>query len=216
MPHGDHSHEEVWGESWTGVRGWLKGWYFSGGLPRRLHERFRIGNPRPRFFEIADLKGEETALDAGCGPGFYSLEVAKRLTTGKVICVDPSHHMRERTSRRAARKKLDHRVDVRNGDLENLPVDDHVVDVGFSVAVWHHVEDQSAGAREMFRVIKPGGKLITLEWTPAADRFAKDKHEHGEGRFDPAELVSQLENAGFTNMRRESIKSWELIYGDRP
>jgi ubiquinone/menaquinone biosynthesis C-methylase UbiE len=107
--------------------------------------------------QFAGIKAGDTVLDLGSGAG-NDCFVARHETgeTGKVIGVDFTPAMIEKA--RSNAEKLGYtNVEFREGDIENLPVDEACVDVIVSNCVLNLVPDKEKAFAEMFRVLKPGG-----------------------------------------------------------
>jgi arsenite methyltransferase len=113
------------------------------------------GNP----FALGRLRPGEVVLDIGCGAGFDTLLAAHQVgPTGRVIAVDMTAAMREKTQTGAAAVGLTN-VEVRHGYAEDLPVEDASIDVVISNGVINLCPDKLAVMREVFRVLKPGGRF---------------------------------------------------------
>ncbi|MEX2253662.1 MAG: methyltransferase domain-containing protein [Thermoleophilaceae bacterium] len=105
--------------------------------------------------ERLPLEGDETVLDAGCGSGRVTKLLLERLPRGHVIAVDSAPSMVEE-----ARAALDdERVEVFAADLTELKLDEPV-DVVFSTAVFHWVEDHDLLFRRLHAALRPGGLLV--------------------------------------------------------
>lgn len=102
----------------------------------------------------ANLRGDETLLDAGCGTGRVTLKLLEALPRGRVIAVDGSVSMIER-----ARAVLGDRAEVFQSDLENLTVE-QPVDVVFSSAVFHWIGDHERLFARLHGALRPGGRLV--------------------------------------------------------
>lgn len=100
------------------------------------------------------LRGDEILLDAGCGSGRVTREIAARLPHGRVIAVDASPDMVEK-----ARQVLGPATDVRHADLLELEVE-RVVDAVFSNAVFHWIRDHDKLFANLRRALKAGGRLV--------------------------------------------------------
>jgi trans-aconitate 2-methyltransferase len=104
--------------------------------------------------ERVRLRGEETVLDAGCGSGRVTAELAKRLPQGRVIAVDGSAAMVEK-----ARERLGDAAEYVVSDLLELEVAEPV-DLVFSTATLHWIADHDALFRRLRSALKSGGRLV--------------------------------------------------------
>jgi len=98
------------------------------------------------------------ALDVGCGPGALTAQLAALLGAQNVSAVDPS------PSFVAACRARNPDVDVRDAPAEVLPFDDGTFDHVLSQLVLNFMTDAPAGASEMARVARPGGRLTSTVW----------------------------------------------------
>jgi trans-aconitate 2-methyltransferase len=101
-----------------------------------------------------DLSGEETALDAGCGSGRVTAELAKRLPRGRLIAVDGSAAMIAK-----ARERLGDGATYVVADLSALNVE-HPVDLIFSTATFHWILDHELLFERLVAALVPGGRLV--------------------------------------------------------
>jgi trans-aconitate 2-methyltransferase len=104
--------------------------------------------------ERLELRGDEVAVDAGCGSGRVTAELAKRLPQGHVIAVDGSEAMVEK-----ARERLGEDAGYRVADLVELELEEPV-DLVFSTATFHWIGDHDRLFRQLRAVLKPGGRLV--------------------------------------------------------
>ncbi len=128
-------------------------------------------NPEEIIDSLA-LTGSEQVLELGPGPGFFSVEIARRLSSGHLELFDVQAEMLEK-----ARRKLDsagyRNVGFHTGEAsEEFPFQDGSFDVAFLAAVLGEVPDKSACVRSVARVLKPGGLLVFLEMFPDPDRLS--------------------------------------------
>jgi len=113
------------------------------------------GNP----LSIADLKPGETVLDLGSGAGFDAFLAAKSVgKRGRVIGVDMTREMIKKAKKNADKMGVGN-VEFRLGEIEELPVPDNSVDVVLSNCVINLSPDKRAVFGELFRVLKPGGRI---------------------------------------------------------
>jgi SAM-dependent methyltransferase len=125
-------------------------------LPTTTVDSFAgTGNP----FHFGDLAPGEVVVDVGCGAGFDTLIAARQVgPRGRVIAVDMTDAMRQRAADGAVALGLTN-VEVREGYAEQLPVADAIADVVISNGVVNLCPDKPAVFREMFRVLRPGGRI---------------------------------------------------------
>jgi SAM-dependent methyltransferase len=125
-------------------------------LPTSATESFaRVGNP----LVLGELRAGDTVLDLGCGAGFDSSLAARRVGPGgKVIAVDFATEMIEKARRNAAALGVTN-AEFRQGEADAVPVEDGSVDVVISNGVFNLCLDKPKVLGEMFRVLRPGGRL---------------------------------------------------------
>jgi len=113
------------------------------------------GNP----FSMGELGSGETVLDIGCGAGFDSLIAARQVgSTGLVISVDMTPAMLGKAAA-GAREAGIANIEFRNGFAEALPVENASIDVVISNGVINLCPDKMAVMQEVYRVLKPGGRI---------------------------------------------------------
>jgi SAM-dependent methyltransferase len=125
-------------------------------LPAGIVDSFAgTGNP----FSMGDLRPGEVVLDIGCGAGFDTLIAARQVgSSGRVISVDMTRAMLEKAQAGARSAALTN-IDFREGYAEALPVEDSTVDVVISNGVINLCPDKMATMQEIYRVLKPGGRI---------------------------------------------------------
>ena len=168
---------------------------------------FTAGSGDP--ISLAKLQPGETVLDLGSGGGLDCFLAAKQVgANGRVIGVDMTVEMLARARSSAERLQI-RNVEFREGFLESMPVDDSSVDVIISNCVINLSPDKPQVFREMFRVLKPGGRIAVSDMVlnralSEADRKDKEKWcGCTSGALQVQEYVDELSKAGFTNIRVE-------------
>ncbi len=111
-----------------------------------------------KVLDRLELRGDETVLDAGCGTGRVTAELARRLPKGHVIASDVSENMLT-GAREHLQPQFNGRVSYLQSDMADLPLDKEV-DVVFSTAAFHWVKDHDALFRSLYRVLRPGGRVV--------------------------------------------------------
>jgi ubiquinone/menaquinone biosynthesis C-methylase UbiE len=129
-------------------------------------------NPLRRWLESpAALLGPHvrpgmTVLEPGCGMGFFSLELARRVgPTGRLVCVDLQPRMIAGLERRVRRAGLSGRLEAIAGTLDDERLDAHRENVDFAAAIHmvHEVPDPARFLGRLAELARPGGRLLLME-----------------------------------------------------
>jgi ubiquinone/menaquinone biosynthesis C-methylase UbiE len=124
-----------------------------------------------RIIDSLRLTGSEHVLELGPGPGFFSVEIARRLAYGRLDLFDIQPEMLAKAKRRLERSGF-HDVGFTSGEAsEGFPFPDNSFDVAFLAAVIGEVPDQPTCICSLSRVLKPGGRLVFVEMFPDPDRL---------------------------------------------
>jgi demethylmenaquinone methyltransferase/2-methoxy-6-polyprenyl-1,4-benzoquinol methylase len=182
--------------------------------------------------EVLDSQPQRL-LDVATGTADLAL-MAARKGVPQVIGVDIADQMLEVGRRKVSKADLDRRVELLNGDAEKLPFSDRQFDVATVAFGVRNFEDLAAGLRQIHRVLRPGGKLIVLEFSrprvfPVKQLYAFYNRfilpavgslvsgDSGAYTYLPEsiavfpegdEFLNWMEEAGFTQR-----KAWRLTFG---
>jgi trans-aconitate 2-methyltransferase len=161
--------------------------------------------------ERLELRGDEAVLDAGCGSGRVTEELARRLPNGSILAVDASEAMITK-----ARERLGEGASYLVADLAELEIE-KPVDLVFSTATFHWVLDHERLFRHLRAALAPGGRLVAQcgglgnvaehagaiaavatrpEYVPYFEEMILMWNFAG-----PEETESRLRDAGFTEAR---------------
>ena len=177
-------------------------------LERNYHRRDMVRRRRYARAALAAQAGERI-LDVGCGPGFYVRELLDEVgPSGSLVAVDASPDMLE-----LARRRCDgfENVTFHEGNAVALPVDDNDFDAALCVQVMEYVPDPSVALAEMFRVLRPGGRVLVWDidwatvWWHSEDpdrmrRVLSAWDEHLVHPSLPRRLGPYLRGAGFVDV----------------
>lgn len=144
--------------------------------PGRIVRRLQVG-PADRVLEV------------GAGPGWFSPAVARAIPRGRLTLFDLQRDMLDMAAERLRARGIDN-FELAEGDAARLPFPDAAFDTAFLVTVLAEVADRGACMRELWRVLKPGGRLSISE----------QLGDPGHVRFD--ELGALAAGAGFEVERR--------------
>ncbi len=129
-------------------------------LPESALESFcGVGNP----FSLGEIRGGESVLDIGCGGGVDTM-IAAAMTgpTGRLVGIDMSSEMLEKARQNLSLTNL-RNVIFQESPAEDLPFPDKDFDVVISSGVFNLIPDKRKTLREVFRVMKPGGRLMMAD-----------------------------------------------------
>ena len=173
------------------------------GLPEGANLGLSCGNPQA----VAALVEGQTVLDLGSGAGFDALIAARKVgPDGRVIGVDMTDAMLAKARANADRAGLAH-VEFRKGDIEALPVEDDSVDVALSNCVLNLAADKDRAFAEVYRVLKPGGRLAVSDMAWEVEPLAEVREDLEAivgcigGALVLDDYVARLERAGFLEVR---------------
>jgi arsenite methyltransferase len=116
------------------------------------------------LIELCHIREGKYVLDVGCGVGVTPCYIAKKCGC-RVVGVDISERMVQRSRERAERENLADRVEFRVADAQDLPFEDALFDAVFTESVTSFPEDKQKAVDEYVRVTKPGGYVGLNEST---------------------------------------------------
>jgi ArsR family transcriptional regulator len=155
-----------------------------------------FGDRSPLVGMLAVADPAWVVADLGCGTGALSATLAPFVRT--VIAVDASAAMLA-----AARRRLDGaaNVDVRQGELEALPIECGSVDTVVMSLVLHYIAEPTTALGEAARVLRPGGRLIIVDMMPHDHDEYRQQMGHVWQGFSAEQMNDWLSGAGFTSAR---------------
>ncbi len=136
--------------------------FLSAGIDRRWRKK-AIG-------ELFELK-PKTVLDVATGTADMPIMLIRQLSPDKVIGIDISENMLDIGRKKITKLGLNERINLQTGDAENIFFSNasfFAVTVAFGVRNFQNLEK---GLSEMYRILKPGGKLVILEFSKPTKRY---------------------------------------------
>ena len=154
----------------------------------------------------AGLKPEHRVVDAGCGVGGTAISVVRTYQC-KVTGVNLSEVQLEKATRKATEAGLNHLLDFKQADCSKaLPFADSSIDAVINIESACHYADRRQFLHEVFRILKPGGRLAATDWMARDGLTAEQYDDHiapvckSWALFSlesPATYAEKLPQAGF-------------------
>ena len=130
---------------------------------------FALDNPIRRIIHDPQkilggyIEPGQTVLDLGCGPGTFSIAMAKMVgESGKVIAIDVQEEMLQILRKKAAQRGLESRIVTHKSDPDRIGISEKV-DFALAFYMVHEVPNAEAFLKEVASVLKPKGKLLIVE-----------------------------------------------------
>lgn len=123
-----------------------------------IYDRLITGKIDKILLDILIQSKSKNVLEIGAGTGRTAQDVLKYCDN--VWLLDPSEKMLKK-----ARQKLKD-VTITHGFVEKLPYKEKMFDLVYAIDSLHHWDDQIKGIEEIYRVLKPGGKFVLIDFDP--------------------------------------------------
>ena len=182
-------------------------------FPERL--AFLLNNPLRRhlsppekLISKLEIGPEDVMVDFGCGPGYFTVPLAR--ITRKTFGVDVSSSMLERAAAYAKKKRVDIGLIQSDGTRIDLP--DGSVDGILLVHVFHEVESRAKVLDEFLRILRPARRLLIVEKTHGGRMLGN----LGPPIINESEIIDEISRAGFTTVRTVPSGNDSIIIGKKP
>jgi ubiquinone/menaquinone biosynthesis C-methylase UbiE len=174
-----------------------------------LNNRVRRSlEPPDRLISKLGLRASDVVLDFGCGPGFYTIPMAK--IVARTIAVDISPRMLARTDSNARKNGVT--VELLTTDGTEIRLGDESVDLILLNHVFHEVIDRRKVLSEFLRILKRSGRLTVVERT----RGGLFSGKLGPPVIDQTEVTQDLERAGFSLAETIAYRNDSIVVGKKP
>jgi demethylmenaquinone methyltransferase/2-methoxy-6-polyprenyl-1,4-benzoquinol methylase len=120
---------------------------------------------RRKAIKLLKTSAPKTILDVASGTGDLALEAARILKPEKIIGIDISEGMLAVGRQKIAKKNLSEIIQLQTGDSENIDFPEHKFDAVTAAFGVRNFENLEKGLAEMFRVLKPNGEMVILEFS---------------------------------------------------
>ena len=168
-------------------------------------ERSEVIEPQT-VFGLLPMRVYQHIADIGCGPGYFSIPLAKYAFDGKIYAVDVQQEMLDAVDERAKEVRLSN-VELLLSTESKIPIDDDTLDGALLVNVLHEVAKPADLLKETKRSLNRGGWAAIIDWR-------KEKMEIGppvSARIDREKAVKAAESAGFRVQSVYDLNEWEYI-----
>jgi ArsR family transcriptional regulator len=151
---------------------------------------------------IALLPRTWTVADIGTGTGYLLPPLARHFQ--KVVAIDTADAMLE-----AARRRIEdagaHNVELRCGDLGQMPIPTGSIDLALAVLVMHHVSSPDEALAELHRIVRKDGRVLIVEQMAHQSESFRERMQDRWWGFEPDNLVKMLRSAGFENIESRRL-----------
>ncbi len=159
-----------------------------------LDNRWRRWLQDPRKIVLPFVKEGMTVLDLGCGPGFFSIELARLVgPTGRVIAADLQDGMLQKLQKKINGTELEARVTLHKCEVDKIGVGSEI-DFALAFYMVHEIPDQKRFLNEMQTILKSDGQFLIVE-----PPFHVSKRAF-------AELLDKARAAGLTPVDRPRVR----------
>ncbi len=158
---------------------------------------------------LLGLRAGEVVADVGAGTGYFAIPVAEAVMPGgSVYAVDLQQQMLDLLASKLAGSALKDSVQLVHGEADATTLGDASCDIFFLSNVWHEVDDLQQVIAEAARVLKPGGRLVIVDWRTDVEIPPGPPFEH---RVSPAVTYIELEKAGWSVHLTEDVGTHSYI-----
>ncbi len=187
---------------------WLTSWYDCICTITGFGRRFKM-----KVLDLSSIKDGDTIVDVGCGTGMFLALAKEKYPRAHLIGVDP-----DKKALAIARHRLTKNggsVELHDAYAESIPLQSASADVCVSSLAFHHMPDEvkEKAAEEIFRILKPGGRVIIADFGKGGNWLLRkvlglfENVEYLKGNFQGL-IPVYLEKAGFKNIKLLSAYLW--------
>jgi ubiquinone/menaquinone biosynthesis C-methylase UbiE len=154
-----------------------------------------------RMARLMELRPGSTVADIGAGDGAFAVEMARVVTEkGVVYATELSADRRRAIARRVERAGVD-QVEVLEAAVDATHLPDACCDAVYLRTVFHHIADKATFAEQVVKSVRPGGRVVVIDFPPGALWF--HGRDHGVSLDD---VLRSFQQAGLVPLQR--IDNW--------
>jgi ubiquinone/menaquinone biosynthesis C-methylase UbiE len=132
-------------------------------LAARLDNRYRRWFQNPSKLLAPYIEEGMTVLDFGCGPGYFTVDMAKMVgDNGRIIAVDRQEGMLQLLKNKITGTELESRITLHKSEADKIGLTDRI-DFALAFYVIHELPSQEDFFKELASILKPGGKVFLSE-----------------------------------------------------
>jgi len=191
-------------------------------LHRKVISRLKKFNPSGKL------------VDIGCGSGNLITQIAEKLSKLNLVGVDISSEILEHAKKRVIEKKVDKKVEFKNGTVENLPFPNDSVDFIISSLSLHHWVNPIKAFKEIHRILKENGTFLIFDFrrdsrkffygfltfatkvvVPKALKNINEPLGSIQSSYTPDEVLQLISQFSFQNTEIKPYLAWMFISGKK-
>jgi len=155
-----------------------------------------------KLLDTGMLEKDLILVDMGAGDGYLSRAVSSHVK--KVIAVDISGEMLKELKRKAEKDGISN-IQTIEGDGCDIPMEDESADIVCANMYLHHIEEPVLAIKEMYRILKHGGKVFLADMKEHNNRELKEKMNDIWQGFSYSDMKSWFSKCGFKNIQFEIL-----------
>jgi ubiquinone/menaquinone biosynthesis C-methylase UbiE len=178
----------------------------------------RRGRIYDRLVVLSGAGPGDRVLDVGCGTGYFARRIAPTVQPGgAVVGIDPSQPMLDYAATRRPAN-----CTFQAAGAQKLPFDDASFDLVVSSLAFHHfpVDSRADAVREMFRVLRPGGRLFIADFRPPSgavlNRLVAAVTAHVMAHNNAGEIAGLVSDSGFAITATGNTRLMHYVKAQRP
>jgi len=163
-----------------------------------LSEERREFQNEDKFIKISKPKEYEIWADIGCGPGFFTIPIAKKVK--KVFAVDLEERMLDICRKRAKQENLEN-IEFLKSEESKILLNGSSIDVILLANVYHELHYPEKFLNELKRILKKKGKVIVIDWYPVTSPAGPPLEE----RIPEDKVLHNFEKEGFILLEKHDV-----------